>query len=221
MKQILIFGDSVMRGVYYSEEAGRHKLYKDRFAKLKDSGYEVTNCSIMGATVKTGEDIIKKRLTTRVSDTTVIFEYGGNDCDYRWNEISEAPKEEHLPNTPISSYVPVYKKLIAYAREAGAKVCVCNLVPLDSEKYMNWISRNLSYDNILSWLGDSSTLYRWQEYYSHTAEKIAAETECPIIDIRRPFLISHNYGELLSDDGIHPSIKGHALIDELITETIS
>ena len=73
MKQILIFGDSVMRGVYYSEEAGRHKLYKDRFAKLKNSGYAVTNCSIMGATVKTGEDIIKKRLTTRVSDTTVIF----------------------------------------------------------------------------------------------------------------------------------------------------
>ena len=86
---------------------------------------------------------------------------------------------------------------------------------------MNWISRNLSYFNILSWLGDSSTLYRWQEYYSHTAEKTAAETGFPTTDIRRPFLISHNYDELLSDDGIHPSIKGHALIDELIAESIA
>ncbi len=221
MKQILIFGDSIMRGVYYSEENGRHKLFGERFAELRKKGYNVSNCSIMGATVTTGTELVRKRLTSPASDTTVIFEYGGNDCDFRWGDISANPKGEYSPNTPLSRFVSLYGECIDYAKKMGAAVRICNLVPLDSERYMKWISRNLSTENILSWLGDESMLYRWHEYYNRAAEQLAASLSCPLIDIRTPFLLSHNYANLLSADGIHPTIEGHRVIDALVTEAIA
>jgi len=221
MKRILIFGDSIMRGVYYSSEAGRHKLYPDRFKNLINMGWEVKNCSVMGATVGTGRDLVAKRLTDPASDTTVIFEYGGNDCDYKWADISADPEGEFAPNTPAEKFEQTYGECISYAKSMGAKVHLCNLVPLDADRYIRWISRSLNPENILSWLGDTSMLYRWHEYYNRTAEKIAAKYACPLIDIRSPFLLSHSYSRLLSDDGIHPTVEGHRVIDELVTEAIA
>ncbi len=221
MKQLLIFGDSIMRGVYYSAEHGRHKLYRERFASLKDKGYEITNCSVMGATIETGMDLVRKRITSPASDTTVIFEYGGNDCDYAWSEISDNPSGEFLPKTPLEQFKTLYSDCIDYVKSLGARVQICNLVPLNAERYMKWISKNLSTSNILSWLGDESMLYRWHEYYNRAAEQLAFSSSCPLIDIRSPFLLSHNYANLLSDDGIHPSVEGHRVIDALIAESIA
>lgn len=221
MKRILIFGDSIMRGVYYSSELGRHKLFGDRFKSLSEMGYEVKNCSIMGATVGTGSEMIRKRLTVPASDTTVIFEYGGNDCDYKWADISADPTGKFYPNTPAEAFIKTYGECIEYAKSLGAAVQICNLVPLDADKYIKWISRNLNLDNILTWLGDTSMLYRWHEYYNRTAEMIAVKYGCGLIDIRSPFLLSHNYANLLSEDGIHPTIEGHRVIDELITNAVA
>ena len=223
MKRILIFGDSIMRGVYYSEEAGRHKLFRERFEKLRESGCELVNSSVMGATVSTGSELLRKKLSAEsgsASDATVIFEYGGNDCDYRWADISENPEGDYSPNTPMEKFISLYGENIEYAKKTGARVMLCNLVPLDSDKYLRWISRNLSYENIMSWLGDKSMLYRWQEYYNRTTEALCEKYGTPLIDIRSPFLLSHKYGSYISPDGIHPTVEGHRLIDELITAAV-
>ena len=58
MKQIYIFGDSILKGVTYSEEAGRHKLLPGRFSALTEKGYAVKNCSVMGATVEEAHTIL-------------------------------------------------------------------------------------------------------------------------------------------------------------------
>ncbi len=220
MKKVLIFGDSIMRGVYYSEEAGRHKLYRDRFALLKNRGFDVINSSSMGATVETGRDLIQRKLTIPAEDTTVIFEYGGNDCDFKWAEISDDPTGDFSPNTPADKFESIYGSLINYAKSMGAVVKLCNLVPLDAEKYLRWICRNLSYENIIGWLGDSSMLYRWHEYYNRTAEALAKKYGAELIDIRSPFLLSHKYRDCISPDGIHPTVEGHKMIDELIAEAV-
>ena len=221
MKQILIFGDTILKGVTYSAEAGRHKLLPGHFAGLKDMGYEVKNCSIMGATVEEGITMLRRRLTDPASDTAVLLEYGGNDCDYRWADISADPTAAHMPKTPLDSFTARYGELVSYAREKGASVYICNLVPLDAEKYMHWISRGLDYDTILGWLGDASMLYRWHETYSRTTEKLAEKLACPLIDLRLPFLMSHRYRDLLSGDGIHPTQAGHALIEETIAGALA
>ena len=209
-----------MRGVYYSAEEGRHKVFGERFASLKERGYEVINSSRMGATVEMGEALIKKKLTVPADDTTVILEYGGNDCDFHWADISENPSGKFTPNTPMDKFEKIYGSIIKYASDMGAKVKLCNLVPLDSEKYVKWISRDLSYENIISWLGDASMLYRWHEYYNRTAENLAEKYGAALIDIRSPFLLSHEYKNYICSDGIHPTIEGHKMIDNLIAEAI-
>ena len=107
MKRLLIFGDSIMRGVYYSAEEGRHKVFSERFSSLKERGFEVINSSRMGATVEMGEALVKKKLTTPAEDTTVIFEYGGNDCDFHWADISADPSGDFSPNTPADKFAKI------------------------------------------------------------------------------------------------------------------
>ncbi|MBQ3708559.1 MAG: SGNH/GDSL hydrolase family protein [Clostridia bacterium] len=223
MKRILIFGDSILRGIYVDEETRVHRLYRERIGNLSAStGCEVKNCSVMGATVETGEELLRRKFQPEDGDgpATVIFEFGGNDCDYKWQDISANPGGEFSPNTPADRFIAGYGKCIEYAKSLGSRVFLCNLVPLDAGRYIEWISRNLSKANILSWLGDTSMLYRWQEYYNRTAEQIAAKYGCPLIDIRSPFLMSHSYSGLLSPDGIHPTVEGHRVIDGLIAEAV-
>ena len=226
MKRILIFGDSILKGVYYSEEEGRHRLYRERSGELARAGLEVKNCSVMGATVVTGEELLRRKLADVLppdgdrSDTAVILEYGGNDCDYRWQEISEDPEGDFLPNTPEDAFVRRYRACIDYVRSAGAKAYLCNLVPLDPERYMAWISRDLSRENILRWLGDVGRLYRWQAFYSSIAERIASLTAAPLIPVREAFMTGGRYQDLISADGIHPNVEGHRVIDRVLVEAL-
>ena len=226
MKRILIFGDSVLKGVYYSGEEGRHRLYRERSGELARAGFEVTNNSVMGATVVTGEELLRRKLTDALgpeedrSGTAVILEYGGNDCDYRWQDISEDPDGDFLPNTPEETFVSRYRACIDYVRSAGAAAYLCNLVPLDPERYMAWISRDRDRVNILRWLGDVGRLYRWQAFYSSIAERIAALTDTPLIPVREAFMAGGRYRDLISPDGIHPNIEGHRIIDRVLVEAM-
>jgi len=221
MKQILIFGDSILKGVTYNDEISKHKLLHDHFSTLREMGYAVKNCSLMGATITEGRCLIEKKMTEPASDTIVLLEYGGNDCDYRWADISADPTAAHMPKTPMEHFVEKYKSLVAYVQDRGATVYICNLVPLDAEKYIRWISRGLNYETILGWLGDTSMLYRWHEWYSRTTEQLAQTLSCPLIDLRMPFLLSHRYPHLLSSDGIHPTPEGHRVVEETIAKALS
>lgn len=222
MKQLCILGDSVMKGIIYRSGAGMHSytLCDDgTFGPLTERGISVINRSRMGATVRYCGD----RLDRLLPDTSdgrfaVLFEYGGNDSDHDWRAVSECPEGEHRPVTGPEEFVAVYKRNIERAKEAGAAVALTNLVPIDPDLYFRHIARGLSAGNILSWLGNVGMLYRFHEYYNGLVERIAAESGCPLIDIRSPFLLSHDYRSLISDDGIHPSEKGHRLIRETLAE---
>ena len=143
MKQLLIFGDSIMRGVYYSAEHGRHKLYRERFASLRDKGYEIKNCSVMGATISTGTDLVRRRLTNPAEDTTVIFEYGGNDCDFHWSEISDNPTGSFSPNTAEDISTSVIPPRISPSNMTGspswAAICI-SIIPVLPREFMKLLS---------------------------------------------------------------------------------
>lgn len=127
-----------------------------------------------------------------------------------------------MPRIRIGSFLPhipeqtipcsCYRYAVELARSKGAEVVLLPLVPIDAKKYFSWISRDKNADNILQWLGDVSMLSRWQEHYSRLVEGLAEELRCPIIDIRRDFLLSHQFETLLCSDGIHPTPAGHEMI---------
>lgn len=216
-KKIDIYGDSVLRGVIYDEPSNSYKLREGyKLDAFTSQGIEVRNNSRFGATVEKGVGFIEKKLSDCDESTLVLLEYGGNDCDYDWKSVSEAPEGTHSPNSTPEKFVETYKKAVAAAKKKGATVAITSLVPLDSSKYMRWISKNLSYERILSWLGDESMLFRWQEYYSHLVENLARELGCLFIDLRSGFLLSHNYQNLLCADGIHPTQTGHELIEKTL-----
>lgn len=218
MKKIKIYGDSILKGVMYNEELKRYKLFGYRFDELKENGIEVENNCKMGATVDEGFEIMKSTLDDCDKDTIVILEYGGNDCNYNWSEVSDNPAGEFLPNTPADEFTETYLKLVEYARSKGAEVAICTLVPIDSERFMNWVTRGLNYDNVLRWMGDINRISRWQEYYSRLSEKVAQIANCRILDLRSIF--KGSMGNLLGVDGMHPSAEGHTMIREAFQQKI-
>lgn len=219
MKKLEIYGDSILRGVMYCPESGRYDLCKkNRFASLSEYGIEAKNNSRMGATIGRGFDLLKRNLADGAEGTVVLFEFGGNDCDYHWADVSADPDGDFLPNTPQRQFEEVYSDMIRYTREKGATPVVASLVPIDADRYMNWITRNLNYQNILHWLGDVAMLSRWQEYYSRMAEQLAYRTGCALLDLRSAFLMTRDYKSMIGEDGIHPTLRGHELIERTLTD---
>ena len=220
MKNVKIYGDSILKGVVYNEELGRYKINRYDFSDIVSSGLTVANESKMGATVGKGLEIMKATLGDDESDTLVVLEYGGNDCNYDWKAVSENPKGEFLCATPEEEFIKTYGEMIDFARSKGAKVAVCTLVPIDSDKFMEWISKGLDRANILSWLGGVSMLGRWQEYYSRLSESIAKIAKCPIIDLRSSFLCRRGLGEYICADGMHPNERGHKIISDALQKAL-
>ena len=214
MKKLVIYGDSILRGITYSDEKSKYQLRNGyKLDTLKDMGLEVTNHSRMGATIDKGLTMLERSLEDCDSDSFVLLEFGGNDSDYNWERISENPDGEFTPNTPEDSFATLYGKAIGMARSTGATVILSNLIPIDAEKYLDWISRKYDKKRILKWLGDTSMLYRFHEHYNRLVERIAKDNCCPLIDVREEFLLSHESKSLISLDGIHPSERGHRIIE--------
>lgn len=219
MRKLVIFGDSIMKGVINDE--GKYRFCDDHnFKELEDKQIQVINASKMGATVASAMPILEKKLPEFDRDTTVLFSFGGNDCDYDWQAVSEHPTAEHLPHLPEREFISSYVDAIRAAQKSGAQVVLNSLVPLDENRFFAHISKDRSAENILSWLGDVNHLYRWQEYYNSLVCSLARSFGCRMIDLRQKFLQVADFRTLLSDDGIHPSQKGHTLIHKSIASVI-
>ncbi len=221
MRQLIIIGDSIMKGVTFNGQ--KYQLCQEHdFDFLTSRNIVVQNFSKMGATVTTGLAILKRKLCALpdVSNTTVLFSFGGNDCDYDWAGISQNPDGAFLPKTPQDAYIDAYREAIRTAQNAGARVAVTSLLPIDAERYMQHICAGNSYDNILHWLGDVGHLYRWQEYYSSLSCTLARAFGCQLIDLRSEFLKLKNFRTLLGSDGIHPTQAGHDIIHHCVSAAL-
>ena len=103
MKTIVLWGDSIGKGVIYSEERNRYCLAKDRCTNLlQQAGLSIECNARMGATITEG---YRQYLDTeaRPGDIAVI-EFGGNDCDPDWDEVDSDPDSFHDGRTPIALF---------------------------------------------------------------------------------------------------------------------
>lgn len=215
---VCLFGDSVARGVVLDNVKNKYIFLKDSFANAfaAATGVAVDNFAKFGCTVVKGLEIASKRADMLSNYDFVVLEFGGNDCNFDWAEIAKTPDAEHLPATPPDEFEASYRRLIEDVRSKGGKPLVFNLPPLDSKRFFDWVSKGLSAENILKWLGDVEHIYRWHKSYSDTVCRIAEETGTPLIDIRSSFLDLPDYCELLCEDGMHPNSKGHRLIFDTV-----
>lgn len=149
------------------------------------------------------------------------MEFGGNDCDYNWKEISISPNDEHKPNSDIKSFTKIYTELINKIKQMNKIPVLLSLPPIDCNAYFKKISEGLNADNILKWLnGNKQFISNWHERYNLEVFKLAINNNIPIIDITSKFLEKKKYENYLCEDGIHPNEDGHKIIANAIQEHI-
>lgn len=214
INKIYIFGDSIMRGVSLNNDSSYVIINSENIQTFEHlSGIQLVNKSKFGSTITKVISTIEKTIKNEQIDAALL-EFGGNDCDFDWKAISDNPKGHYEPKTPIIEFKEKVQYIIDYLRNLNITPILMSLPPIDAIKYLNWLTvkGDLNKEAILSWLGDTQLIYRYQELYSLAVSNIALKNNCLFVDVRSIFLDKHNYNMLLCDDGIHPNEVGRKLI---------
>ena len=222
MTMVSILGDSIFRGVVV--ENGKYRLrsaLRDKLAEKYDLC--VRDLCRFGAVIGKGMEIFAKNKGKIMAGGYTVIEYGGNDCDYEWEDIAKAPCASHLCRTPPEQFDRCYRKMIAEVRRLGGRPLAATLPPVDAERYLDWICRGgLDMKAILSWLGDVGHIFRWHESYSDAIVRIAREEKCGVLDLRSAFFASPDgYRSLLCEDGVHPNGRGQELLYRTLAEAVA
>ena len=225
MNTVQVWGDSILKGVIYDDASSKYVLLKDNaLSEAQDlADIQFENFSKFGQTILRAEPRLIKHLDDVSLPDTIILELGGNDCDFDWKAVGDAPDEEHEPNTPLEIYKQTLTKLIDMIMEKGIKPVIASLPPLDYQRYFNWVTKpaDVSKDGVLKWLKTPYTIYSWHESYDKCAKEIAKKMHVQVIDVRSEFLKQDDYTQLMCSDGIHPNEKGQHLIGETIANFLT
>ncbi len=229
LKTVCAFGDSVMKGIVVDKENSpvdgvKYKISGDGFAArcCRRLGLEIENYARFGGVVSHGMKLVNRYAEKIRRCDCVLFEYGGNDCDYNWAEIAENPSEEHCSKTPIDAFVKHYSDLIDFVKSLGTKPVLLSLPVLEPNRFFAHVSKGLNGDNILRWLGGSVlSIDRWHERYNMEIFRLGAEKRVPVIDITSVFLERKDFALFICEDGIHPNEAGHELIESAVVDFLS
>jgi lysophospholipase L1-like esterase len=223
--QIDIWGDSILKGVVLDEAVGRYRLLRENAVSAFSQLFhiDVRNHSHFGCTAPKALASIDKTLASGLATDLVLLEFGGNDCDFNWKAVSDAPGDVHQPNTEYNEFIRTMRDMCRSLKEKGIRPVLMSLPPIDSERYFNWITRpeGISAANILRFLGEKQYIYRHQELYSLAITRIAYEEGVAFVDVREAFLRERRFTNLLCADGIHPNEKGQKVIRDAFSTSYS
>jgi len=217
-RNVEVFGDSILKGVQLDDESKRYHVDNniDVIMLEKKFRLSISNFSKFGCTISKALTLIEKRFRSdQPQSDAIVTNLGGNDCDFDWRAISERPEDDHQPNTPLDLFTDTYRKIIELLRSRGIRPILTNLPPLDAQRFFDWFCGGLeNKSNVLKWLGSVESIYRWQENYSRTIEKVAEETGALLVDLRGAFLKHKHIAHLLCVDGTHPNTAGQKVITQ-------
>ncbi len=217
MKQILrakIYGDSIMKGTILDTGYRYHAIMNEYLIRLYERfGIEAENRARFGITVQRGHSILLRDIDEGLDCELALVEFGGNDSDFKWNEISMEPDKEHLPLTSMADFKQNIAAMTEELRAQGVQPIMMTLPPIEPNRYLDFVSRNgNSRENILKWLGYVEKIYETHKSYSDAVAEIAQERIVPLVDVRSAFPSGNALGEYMCIDGVHPDKKGYRLI---------
>ena len=224
MKNIFGFGDSIMKGVVIDPvqlQGGtvKYQVSHTSFASRCEQtlSYPMHNLARFGCTITHGLKLLERYFSEIHPDDYVALEFGGNDCNFKWNEVSERPQEEHVPNTPLQTFRRTYDSIVDKILSIGAQPILLSLPALQSQMFFNFISRGLNGENILSNLGgDVNFINNWHECYNLEIFRLGKQKHVPVINISTIFLRQRHLSDFYCMDGMHPNEAGHELITDAI-----
>ena len=219
-----VFGDSILKGVQLDDDNNHYHVDNNIDVEMLEKKFllNISNFSKFGCTISKAFASIEKRFNSdKLKCDAIVLNLGGNDCDFDWKAVAENPEIEHEPNTPLDVFAETYRKMIEFLKANGIRPIITTLPPLDAQKFFNWFCGSLDKSaNVLKWLGSVEAIYRWQENYSRTIEKIAEETGTLLVDLRGAFLKHRRLEHLLCADGTHPNTEGQHVITQGFLEFI-
>lgn len=212
VQNISLWGDSIGKGVIYDEVRGRYAILKESCVNLLAGklNCRIENHAVMGATAQDGMKRMNDAFLKK--DGVAVLEFGGNDCDMPWKEISLSPRGAHRPKATVDEFEEALTALVHRVNDADMKAVLVTPPPLDAERYFAWVSRGLNADAILDFLGDVQHIYRWQERYAAAVRDVAMNTGSRLLDLRDAFLDVRCISDYYCLDGIHPNARGHELL---------
>lgn len=218
-KPWLVLGDSISKGITFDPLKKRYQQLKNSFVERikSDLRLDIMNLSVFGATVEKGLKQLDRYRDRLTRGGVALLQFGGNDCNFNWADISRDPKAEHLPQVPLKNFIHLYERLIDTLRQQNFQPLLLNLPPLIQDRFFATISRDLDANAILNWLGGTTdSIFKWHKTYSNAVEQLAGKERIPLIDIRGAFLQHPARETLMCDDGMHPNAQGHALISQIL-----
>ncbi|MBR2486912.1 MAG: SGNH/GDSL hydrolase family protein [Paludibacteraceae bacterium] len=226
--KLVALGDSIIKGVLVQSEGerSRYSLADKSIVECcaEKLGGESLNLGKMGCTIEAGERILDRYLDKMSGARYVLLEYGGNDSDYNWQEIAEAPEKEHFPRTRLEVFEEVYERVVRKIKQMGAIPLVLSLPPMDAERYFAFFSQKWEDGfraNVMRWLGGSTnTIMSGHELYNLATMRVAQHAGAQWIDVTSGLLKDHNFRAYLCDDGIHPNERGQRMIAEAVLSAI-
>ena len=188
--RICAFGDSAMKGtVLESTMPLKYSLPEETFTDKTASalGIQIDNFAKFGSTVNVGEKIVARHMAQIPRYDYTLLKFGGNDCDFNWEDVGNDPRWIHEPFTPLTEFSLAYNRIIDQVREAGSTPIILSLVPVDPQHFYAHVTRTIGArgrSNVIEWLGGSpSFIGEWHEMYNLQVLGIAAKNDVPVIDI--------------------------------------
>ena len=220
MERAYIYGDSLLKATVPDEEMHYHFHLPEVMAQYPSDRLEVVNRAKMGATVTKGLSLVAHDAARGIDARWALVAYGGNDSDFDWPAIADAPDQEHLPRTALPEFVEKLRCAARMLRDAGVQPVLMTLPPIDGQRYFRFISQKTDGGSVLRWLGDVGRIYRHQELYSDAVAALAFADGVPLIDVRRQFLPQRDLSGLIAADGIHLTMSGYRCLFDTLADWV-
>lgn len=225
--KITVFGDSIGKGIF--TDGGKIEIMQGSAVTLFENEYNLKtdNRSAYGQSLKklSVRNAVDRYLENidENSNNVVVIELGGNDADFNWTEVAASPNKAHFPKTDVDEFSSLYGEYITRLKDKGVKVIACTIVPISSELYFNNVISKIADGNkVLEFFnGDFNTIHRHQEMFNNEILKNSYRYGVDVIDLRKKFLNSTDFENLMCQDGIHPNAQGQKEIFSAVKEFIS
>lgn len=221
---VVVWGDSLAKGVLWNDRRKRHGYSRVTAAEIAGEklGIHVLNRAKFGYTAPQGLEMMERDITEGIACDTAFLEFGGNDCNFNWAEISEEPTAHHDPATTPETFLASMQSMVRWLYERGIRPVLMTLPPIDAERYFRFlVGDKLNAKNILRWLGDVHQIYRFQEMYSLLIERVAREYSVRLLDLRQRCLARNGFlSEMICEDGLHLTEEGQLFVGEQIVDLV-
>jgi lysophospholipase L1-like esterase len=223
MSRWLITGDSISKGIVFDPDRNRYVMLRDNYVRLvfDHLNGSIVNVARFGNTIGRGVQRLTRDVCKHRPDT-VLFEYGGNDCDFDWDAVARDPHGDHQPRTELNRFRDQLASSVAALQQQSILPVLMTLPPLEPDRYFKWITRDDpgKAERILIWLKSVARIYWWQERYHSVITQTAWKTGALLVDIRAAFLNQTDYQSYMCVDGIHPNARGHRLMADAFVESL-